>query len=92
MERPVSYRLFEVMAMVFVTMLLISNTIAVKIITVGGFVLPAGILCFPVAYIFNDVLVECYGYERTRRVIWCGFGCLALMSLFYWLASILTSG
>ncbi|KKL52175.1 hypothetical protein LCGC14_2288110, partial [marine sediment metagenome] len=69
--------------------LLVSNTIAVKIITVSGFVLPAGIICFPVAYIFNDVLVECYGYERTRRVIWCGFGCLALMSFFYWLAAIL---
>lgn len=89
MERPIGFRLFDVMAMIFVTMLLISNTIAVKIISIGGFILPAGIICFPIAYIFNDVLVECYGYKKTRRVIWWGFFCLGIMSGFYWLASVL---
>lgn len=89
MERPTGFRMFDVMAMGFVTMLLISNTIAVKIISIGGFILPAGIICFPIAYIFNDVLVECYGYEKTRRVIWWGFFCLGIMSGFYWIASVL---
>lgn len=89
MEKPIGFRLSDMVAMIFVTMLLISNTIAIKIISIGSFVLPAGIVCFPVAYIFNDVLVECYGYSRTRRVIWFGFVCLAVMSLFYWIASIL---
>jgi len=89
MEKPVGFRLSDVMAMIFVTMLLISNTVAVKIISISSFVLPAGIICFPIAYIFGDVLVECYGYQRTRRIIWWGFGCLAIMSIFYWIASVL---
>jgi len=75
--------------MIFVSSLLISNTIAVKIITVLGFTLPAGIIIFPVAYIFGDILTEVYGYRRTRTVIWWGFFCLAGMALFYWLATVL---
>jgi len=83
-------KLFPVIGMLFVALLLISNTIAVKIVQMGGFMLPAGILCFPVTYIFGDVLVEVYGFKRSRTVIWCGFGCLALMSFFYWLSTTLT--
>jgi uncharacterized integral membrane protein (TIGR00697 family) len=75
--------------MVFVMSLLVSNTIAVKIIAAGPFTLPAGIIVFPIAYIFGDVLTEVYGYSRTRTIIWWGFFCLAAMSVFYWLAVIL---
>lgn len=89
MKHPAGYRLFHVMAIVFVTTLLVSNTIAVKVIQVWSFTLPAGILVFPVAYIFGDVLTEVYGYQRTRSVIWWGFFCLAVMSGFYYLASVL---
>ena len=87
MKNPGGFRLFEVVAMVFVATLLVSNTIAVKVIQVGPFVLPAGIICFPLAYIFGDVLTEVYGYAKTRRVIWVGFGCLGLMSAFYFVAT-----
>lgn len=89
MFSPSGYRLFHGIAMLFCAMLLISNTIAVKVVEIGGFVLPAGIICFPIAYIFNDVLVETYGYAKARTVIWFGFGCLALMSLFYFIATLL---
>lgn len=85
-----NYKLFHGLAMVYVTMLLVSNTVAVKLIAFKGFVLPAGIICFPIAYIFGDVLTEVYGYEKTKSVIWWGFACLALMSLVYYLAVIIT--
>jgi len=85
-----NYKLFHGLAMIYVTMLLVSNTIAVKLIAFQGFVLPAGILCFPVAYIFGDVLTEVYGYKKTKSIIWWGFACLALMSIFYYLAIITT--
>jgi uncharacterized integral membrane protein (TIGR00697 family) len=83
------YRVFHAMAMIFVATLLISNTIAVKIITVAGLTLPAGIICFPIAYIFGDTLTEVYGYAKTRSVIWWGFFCLAGMSAFFWVATLL---
>jgi queuosine precursor transporter len=87
MTSPVGYRFFHVVAMIFVASLLISNTIAIKIISVGGFVLPAGIIVFPISYIFSDVMVELYGFNKTRSVIWWGFICLAGMSLLYYIAA-----
>lgn len=89
MTRPVGYRHFHAVAMVFVTSLLVANAIAVKVITLGVFTLPAGIIVFPIAYIFGDILTEVYGYASTRTVIWWGFFCLAAMSLFFWLATLL---
>ena len=58
---------------VFVTSLILSNIIAVKLISVGPFILPAAILIFPISYIFGDILTEVYGYTRARQVIWVGF-------------------
>lgn len=59
----------------FVTTLIISNIVAVKLVDLGGLVLPAAVVIFPVSYIFGDVLTEVYGYAQARRVIWLGFGC-----------------
>lgn len=40
-----------------------------------------GILFFPISYVFGDILTEVYGYARSRRVIWAGFGALIFASL-----------
>ncbi|MBI2914488.1 MAG: queuosine precursor transporter [Firmicutes bacterium] len=66
---------FVLSVAVFVTSLITSNIIAVKLVTVFGLVLPAAIIIFPVTYIFGDVLTEVYGYARARHVIWLGFLC-----------------
>jgi uncharacterized integral membrane protein (TIGR00697 family) len=42
------------------------------------------IIVFPVSYILADVLTEVWGYGATRRVIWLGFACNALMVLAIW--------
>jgi hypothetical protein len=64
---------FLVVTLVFVVALLVSNIVAVKLVEIGGLVLPAAIIIFPVSYILGDVLTEVYGYARARRVIWLGF-------------------
>jgi uncharacterized integral membrane protein (TIGR00697 family) len=48
---------------------------AVKLISPFGFLVPAGIIIFPLSYLFGDVLTEVYGYAAARRVIWLGFAC-----------------
>jgi len=70
---------FVIIAGLFITSLLTANIIAVKLIDVYGFVLTAGIIIFPVSYIFGDVLTEVYGYNKARLVIWLGFFCNLLM-------------
>ena len=76
---------FITCAALFVTCLLAANTIATKLIVVGGLVLSAAIVIFPISYVVGDVLTEVWGYAVTRRVIWLGFGCNALMVLAVWL-------
>lgn len=78
------YRYFDLVMAIFVAVLLISNVAsAAKIVNLGLPVLTfdAGTLLFPVSYVFGDVLVEVYGYRRSRRVIWIGFACAVLLSL-----------
>ena len=76
---------FITCAALFVTCLLTANTIATKLIAVGGIVLTAGIVIFPLSYVLGDVLTEVWGYAAARRVIWLGFACNALMVAAIWL-------
>jgi len=65
----------------FVAVLLISNVASAKIVKLGPLTFDGGTLLFPISYIFGDILTEVYGYRRSRRVIWVGFFCAALMAL-----------
>jgi len=71
---------------IFVTTLIISNIIAVKLVSVGGLIMPAAIFIFPISYIFGDILTEVYGYARSRRVIWIGFFCNLLVVAAIWIS------
>ncbi len=66
---------FPLMALMglFVAGLVISNIIAVKLVALGPFILPAAVVVFPITYIIGDVVTEVYGYAATRRMIWVGF-------------------
>jgi uncharacterized integral membrane protein (TIGR00697 family) len=76
---------FVLIAALFVTALITANIVAVKLVDVGGLIVPAGtITIFPLSYIFGDVLTEVYGFRRARLIIWLGFGCnlLAVLAIF----------
>ncbi len=81
--------LFVFFAALFVTLLIVSNIIAVKVIAVGGRILPAAIVLFPITYILGDILTEVYGFRFARRVIWLGFLCNAVAVLGFWLGGVL---
>jgi uncharacterized integral membrane protein (TIGR00697 family) len=66
---------FVAIAAFFVTALVVSNVIAVKLVEVSGRVFPAGLVVFPLSYILGDVLTEVYGFRAARAVIWLGFAC-----------------
>jgi queuosine precursor transporter len=85
-----SYRYYDFVMAAFVTVLLCSNFIgAAKQATVwipllGETTFGAGVLFFPISYIFGDILTEVYGYGRDRRVVWAGFASLAFASMMAW--------
>ena len=87
MKRTVSV-LFMFAGILFAICLLISNILATKIILFGPWAAPAGVLIFPIAYIINDVIVEVWGYQKARLIIWFGFAVNILAVLFFTLAII----
>ncbi|HAR95426.1 MAG TPA: transporter [Deltaproteobacteria bacterium] len=84
-------QIFVAVTGLFITCLITSNIIAVKLITIFGLVMPAGVIIFPLSYLFGDVLTEVYGYSRARKVIWLGFFCNMIVVLAVWLGQILPS-
>lgn len=66
---------FVIIVAIFITTLVIANIIAVKLVNIGGMIVPAAVVIFPLSYIFGDVLTEVYGYANARKVIWLGFAC-----------------
>lgn len=76
----------DVITGLFVAILLISNILGQKIWRLGALDMSAGLILFPVSYIFGDILTEVYGYASSRRVIWLGFFCNALMAALGWIA------
>ena len=76
-----SYRYYDLVMAAFVTVLLCANLIgASKVAQVGPLTFGAGVLFFPLSYVFGDVLTEVYGYARARKVVWAGFGAMAFAS------------
>jgi uncharacterized integral membrane protein (TIGR00697 family) len=84
-----TYRWLPFVTAVFVTTLIISNIIAVKVVQIAGLDLPAAVILFPIAYIFGDILTEVYGYARARQVIWTGFFCNLLAVIAIWVGGLL---
>jgi uncharacterized integral membrane protein (TIGR00697 family) len=77
-----NYRYYDLILGAFITVYLCSNLIGpAKAVSMGGFTFGAGVLFFPISYIFGDVLTEVYGYARARKVIWCGFGAMIFASV-----------
>ncbi len=87
-ELPVartSYKYYDLIMAAFVTVLLCAGIIGVqKVSAIGGHPFGAGILFFPLSYVFGDILTEVYGYARSRRVIWAGFGALIFAAFMSW--------
>lgn len=78
--------LYMFFGVLFTMCLLVSNIIASKQVTVGNWVLTAGVICFPISYILSDVVAEVYGFIAARRVIWYAFIMNVLMVVIFQLA------
>ena len=82
---------FVIITALFITCLITANIIAVKVVNIGSFILPAAIVIFPLSYIFGDILTEVYGYRMARQVIWLGFLCNLIFVIFVRIGQILPS-
>lgn len=85
------YKYLDFIMAAFVCVLVCSNLIGPAKVTqidaplLGTLTFGAGVLFFPISFIFGDILTEVYGYAASRRVIWAGFAGLAFASLMAWM-------
>lgn len=89
------YRYYDLIVVGFVTVFLCSNLIGpaklsaiplpMEIPGIGDSLkFGAGNIFFPIGYIFGDILTEVYGYARSRKAIWAGFGAMLFASIMAW--------
>ena len=73
---------FITLVTVFVTSLVIANVLATKLFMFGDFILPAGVIAYPITFLMTDVIGEMWGKTVVTKVVWAGFFCsLLAMSL-----------
>src|SRR3984893_8531621 len=81
-----NYKYYDLILGAYVCVLLCANLIGPsKVTTVhvpifGAVTFVAGVLFFPISYLFGDILTEVYGYARDRRVVWSGLAALVVAS------------
>src|ERR1700712_45423 len=83
---PRAFKYYDLIMAGFLCVLLCANLIGVSKatqISLFGhpFKFSAGNLFFPLSYLAGDLLTEVYGYARSRKVVWAGFGAMAFASL-----------
>lgn len=80
MDQAKNFKYYDIIACLFVAVLIVSNIASAKVNSLWGFNFDGGTVLFPIAYIFDDILTEVYGYARARRIIWTGVVCLVFMA------------
>jgi queuosine precursor transporter len=93
---PKNYKYLDIIIVLFVLVLVLSNIASsAKLIdwgiSLGSLPLSfdAGTLLFPISYILGDVITEVYGFKRSRRIIWIGFGALIFSAAVFRLVQVL---
>lgn len=89
-------KIFDIIAVMFVAFLLISNIAGTKVTALDAgpihLVFDGGAILFPLTYVLGDVLSEVYGFNRARRVIVLGFVASVLASLTFLIVQVAPVG
>lgn len=86
-SRRHTHRYYDLILVAFVTVLLCSNLIGagkatqIDLPVLGTVVFSAGVIFFPISYMFGDILTEVYGYAYDRRAVWCGFAAILFATI-----------
>lgn len=74
--------IYIVLLSLYCVALVVSNIISNRTFEIGQFMLPSAVIVFPIIYIINDVLTECYGFKMASKAIWTAFA-LNLMAVIF---------
>lgn len=78
--------IYVTLSTLYCCMLIVSNIIANRTFDVFGFVLPSAVIVFPIVYIVNDVMTECFGFKNASKTIVMAFVLNLLAVIFFSIA------
>lgn len=70
-----NFKYLPVISMLFITCMIASNISSVKLASIFGANIAAGVIAFSLSYTLSSLITEVYGYKYTRQLIWSGFIC-----------------
>lgn len=76
---------FLIFISIYITLILISNILAGRLISIGSISLTGAVIVFPFTYILSDIFTEVYGFNKNKKIIWLSFMCNILMVLVFML-------
>ncbi len=74
-----SLDVYVLLAATFVGALVTANLISSKIVTIGGLVVPAGVLAYSITFAVTDTVCEIWGRRATQALVNAGFLVLLLV-------------
>lgn len=85
---PREFKLYNIFTGIFVTVLVLVAPLSSKFVAVGPWAFAGATVAFPITFIFNDILTEVYGYQRSRRIIWIGMACQVFAAFMLFLVGV----
>lgn len=79
------------LSMAFCTLLIVANLIAVKLISIGSFVVPVAVIAYPLTFLVTDTISEIFGRKTATKIVWLGFVMNILMVILIYLGTIIPS-
>jgi len=79
-----------IVGILFTAFLILANLSAFKLAVLGTFIFPAGLIFFPITYVFDDILTEVYGFKISRRIIWSALFANFIVLMGLWITTYLT--
>lgn len=66
-------------------LIIIANILANKIVQVGPFSVPGGVIVFSMTFLLSDILSEFWGEKIARKAVWTGFVSSIVLIISLWI-------
>jgi hypothetical protein len=84
-------KIFLLLTASFISLLVISNVIAGKVISIYSLTGPAAVVCYALTFVITDTIAEIWGKERTKYIVFIGFFASILSAVMIKMAILLPS-
>lgn len=79
----------NLLCQIFVALLVMSNVLSAKVLTIGPFLVPGGVLCYALTFLMLDVIGERYGEDESKKAVLTGLFvqiiCAILVQVVVWI-------